>query len=218
MVKLAASISAASFLNIQETISTIENAGIDIIHFDIEDGSFTPQLNLGIKIISDVRKICTLPFDVHLMVNNPEWLISPLAEYGVNMISVHYEACPYPRRTLRKIQDFGIQAGLAFNPISTIPHIKTLMPYLNFILVLSTEPEDGQQNYIPEVLEKIRLGKEQEGAREIIWEIDGGINKENLEEVIKAGADIIVSGRAIFEQGEIRTNIEEFKRTIDLIN
>ncbi len=213
-IKLAASITSASILNLEETIKELELAKIDVIHFDIEDGAFVPQLNSGIKVIEQLRNICKLPFDVHLMVNNPEWLIPQLAKYEINMLSVHYEACPYPRRTLRIIQDHGIKAGLAFNPKTDFPTRDYFSPFLDFILALSTEPEVGQPVFIPSVLEKIAEHKAHGWPKKIQWEIDGGINKDNLARVLQSEVDLIVIGRGIFENGGISSNIQGLKEMI----
>ena len=214
IIKLAASITSASLLNLEKTIKELEIAEIDFVHFDIEDGAFVPQLNSGIKIIEQLRAISNLPFDVHLMVNDPEWLISKLAIHKIDMLSVHFEACRYPRRVLRLLQEYGMKAGLAFNPKTDIPSLDLLSPFLDFILVLSTEPENGQPEFIHPVLKKIAEQKRRGWFEKIQWEIDGGINANNIDLVCQSGVDQIVVGRGIFEEGDIVLNIKKLKDMI----
>ncbi len=214
-IKLAASITSASYLNLEKTIKELISSGIDIIHFDIEDGLFTPQLNSGIRIIEQLRGICNLPFDVHLMVNNPEWLIPCLAKCKIDMLSVHYEACPYPRRTLKLIQEQGMKAGLAFNPKTPFPFFDSFSPFLDFMLALSTEPESGKQDFIFPILEKISQQKKLKWVSKIKWEIDGGVNKDNIKQVVKTGINFIVAGRSIFDGDDVVSNINELNQIIN---
>ncbi|HUV16261.1 MAG TPA: ribulose-phosphate 3-epimerase, partial [Pelolinea sp.] len=141
MIRIASSLAAVSQINLKATIEDLEKAGADIIHFDIEDGNFVPVMNLGLRMIRDLRPLTNLPFDVHLMTNNPEWMIPQLKEWGADMVSVHYEACPYPRRILGLIHQLGMIAGLAFNPATPLPPLRQYLPFLSFVLVLTTEPE-----------------------------------------------------------------------------
>ncbi len=186
-----------------------------MIHFDIEDGNFVPVMNLGVKVIGELRALTELPFDVHLMMINPEWLIPDLARMGANLVSVHFEACPYPRRTLRLIHDSGMKAGLAFNPKTGIPDLQFCLPYLSFIVILTTEPEIPDCPFLPSVLHKITEGKNRPELGKITWVADGGISVENAALVAKAGADMLVVGRGIFQGGNISDNILEINNTIN---
>lgn len=215
MIKIAPSIASGPLTNLVDTIRTLEKAGADIIHFDIEDGSFVPMMSIGIKVIEELRPYTDLPFDVHLMTVNPEWLIPILVKMGANMISVHFEACPYPRRILGMITEFGIQAGLAFNPKTPIPPLKHYLPYLSYALVLTTEPELNDCAYLPSVLEEVKKGKLQKGIQNVLWEVDGGFTYENINDAAAVGADIVVSGRGVFMNGEIENNIENMKKVIN---
>ncbi|MBE7433079.1 MAG: ribulose-phosphate 3-epimerase [Anaerolineales bacterium] len=206
-LRIAPSLASAPMLHLSRVIADLESAGADYIHFDVEDGSFTPVMTLGTKIIADLRPLTRLPFDVHLMMVNPEWILPDLAAYGANRISVHYEACPYPRRVLRQIVSLGAQAGLAFNPATPIPDLSYLVPYLSFIVVLTTEPEMPDCPFLPEVLEKVREGKQAAGQRRCEWVVDGGVSAENLSQIQKAGADTIVVGRTVFKEGKITENM-----------
>lgn len=211
MVKIAPSLVSAPMTHLAEMVKNLESAGADYLHFDIEDGAFVPEMSLGIKIIRELRSLTDLPFDVHLMMNNPEWLIPRLAEYGADMVSVHFEACAYPRRTLGIIHQNGMRAGLAFNPKTPLPNLVHYQPFLSFVLILTTEPESESCTYLPSVLQKVAEGKKQKGLQRIVWEVDGGITAENIQDAIKAGADIVVSGRGVFRDNKYFENIKKMK-------
>jgi ribulose-phosphate 3-epimerase len=211
MIKIAPSLVSAPLTHLSETVKDLENAGADILHFDLEDGNFVPVMSLGVNIIKALRPLTTLPFDVHLMINNPEWIIPALHEIGVDMISVHYEACPYPRRTLGMIQQAGIHAGLAFNPKTSLPDLAHYLPFLSYVVILTTEPETQNCTYLPSVLKKVIEGKKQAGLEGIQWEVDGGFTAENISDAVRIGADIVVSGRGVFRDNKITENINKMK-------
>jgi len=209
--KLSPSLASASQLDLRNVVNELVEAGVDYIHFDIEDGSFVPLMTLGTKIISDLRPLTDIPFDVHLMMHNPEWLIPDLIEKGANRISVHFEACPYPRRVLRQIVGGGAAAGLAFNPVTPLPDLEYLVPYLSFLVILTTEPEGPDCPYLPAVLDKVRKGKENPYLAGLEWVVDGGVGPENIQEVIQAGADTVVMGRSAFRVKDINKNISALR-------
>src|SRR3990172_257804 len=206
-VRISASLAAAPLDNLRRVIEQLEIARVDAIHFDVEDGSFVPVMTLGTKIIHDLRPLTSLHFDVHLMMYNPEWLIPSLARGGAGRIAVNFEACPYPRRTLRQIAELGITAGLAFNPATPIPQLKFLSPYLAYVILLSTEPEEPDCPFLPAIMDKLRQAKQESMMERIEWVVDGGVDLENLGEVIQAGAYTVVVGRAVFNDGTIVNNI-----------
>ena len=213
-VHISPSLAAAPLDRLGQVVIELETAGADYIHFDIEDGSFVPMMTLGTKMIADLRKITRLPFDLHLMMVNPEWILADIIRFGANRVSVHFEACPYPRRVLRQIVSLGAQAGLAFNPATPIPDLTYLLPYLSFIVVLTTEPEIPDSPFLPEVLEKVRTGRQAESLDGIEWVVDGGLNPVNLHQVVAAGADTIVIGRAVFSDGKISENMAAIKKAL----
>lgn len=190
-----------------QVILELEKAGAESIHFDIEDGSFVPVMTLGTRIIRDLRPLTRLPFDVHLMMVNPEWILPELIAHGANRVSVHYEACPYPRRVLRQIVSLGAQAGIAFNPATPLPDLAYLSPYLSFVVILTTEPEIPDCPFLPKVLDKVREGRQVQGQERIEWVVDGGVTAENLSHIVEAGADTVVVGRAVFSEGKIFENM-----------
>lgn len=206
-IRIAPSLASAPLERLGEVIAELDAAGADYIHFDVEDGSFVPVMTLGTKIISVLRTYTTLPFDVHLMMVNPEWILPELVHSGANRISVHYEACLYPRRVLRRTAELGAKAGLAFNPATPLPDLAYLRPYLSFVVILTTEPELSDSPFLPEVLEKVRQGKQARGLEGIEWVVDGGVSGENLSQVVQSGADTVVVGRAVFRDGNIVKNL-----------
>jgi ribulose-phosphate 3-epimerase len=212
MIKIAPSLVSAPMTHLSETVKDLEKAGADILHFDIEDGNFVPAMSLGVNIINSLRPLTNLPFDVHLMINNPEWIIPTLSEIGVEMVSVHYEACPYPRRTLGMIHEAGIQAGLAFNPKTPLPNLTHYLPFISFVVILTTEPETHSCTYLPSVLSKVTEGKKQNDLGDILWEVDGGFTSENIIDAVRVGADIVVSGRGVFRENKVAENIRNMKR------
>ncbi|MDY6868056.1 MAG: ribulose-phosphate 3-epimerase, partial [Chloroflexota bacterium] len=159
----------------------------------------------------ELRPLTNLPFDVHLMMVQPEWIIPEMGKMGVDRLSVHFEACPYPRRILKKIVQNEMKAGLAFNPKTPLPDLRFCLPYLSFIVLLTTEPEDWSGSYLPSVLDKLR--KNRENYPEIEWVVDGGVNTENIKVVIDAGADVIVSGRTVFKDNKIAHNIDALRKS-----
>ena len=207
MVTIAPSLAAAPQNHLEKLILELNTPEVGMIHFDVEDGTFVPMMTLGLKIISDLRPFSSLPFDVHLMVQQPEWLVPLLAEMGADSVSVHYEACPYPRRLLGLIKDCRMKAGLAFNPKTELPPLQHYLPFLDYVVILTTEPELKNGTYLPSVLQKVADGRKQVGLERVRWMVDGGISPVNISEVVRAGADIVVAGRSIFNGGELMENI-----------
>ena len=209
--RLSASLAAAPLTELKETVAVLERAGVEMLHFDIEDGIFVPDLTLGTKMLSDLRALSGLTFDVHLSVIHPERLIPDIASKGADRIAVHWEACEYPLRTLEMIREAGSKAGLAFNPKTPIPELDYLLSTLDYVQVLSTEPVRGQSLFIPEMLDKISRNKPLYDHAGLEWVIDGGILPENAGMAVQKGADVLVIGRSIFEAGKILENVKNLK-------
>lgn len=180
-----------------------------MLHFDVEDGVFVPVMTLGTKIVKDLRPLTDLPFDVHLMMVNPEWIVPQLVTDGADRITVHYEACPYPRRTLGWIVEHGAQAGLAFNPATPLPDLAYLKPYLSIINILTTEPETAGAPFLPSVLDKVRRGKQ--AMPDVEWIVDGGVAVDNVQSVGEAGADTVVVGRFVFAGTDPSANVRALR-------
>jgi ribulose-phosphate 3-epimerase len=213
-VLISPSLASAPMDQLGQTVIDLEKAGADYIHFDIEDGSFVPVMNLGIKLIPDLRRWTRLPFDVHLMMVNPEWVLPEIINSGANRVSVHYEACPYPRRVLRQISSLGAKAGIAFNPATPLPDLSYLLPYLSFVVILTTEPENQDCPFLPEVLEKVRTGRQSSSMEQVEWVVDGAVSPQNLPGIVAAGASTVVVGRSVFQNGKIKENLAALRAAI----
>jgi ribulose-phosphate 3-epimerase len=211
--RISASLVAAPWLELSNTIKDLESIGIEMLHFDIEDGHFSPNLSLGIKLISELRPITDLIFDVHLMIDNPELFIDNLATIGVDRIAVHWEATHYPLRMLQMIKCYKIKAGLAFNPATQIPDLTVLFPFLDFVNLLSTEPLTNNSEFISSTLNKLKCGREKYLEYNLEWVIDGGVTDENLLSIMACPTDIVVIGRYLFE-GTPREKINQLNKLI----
>ena len=210
-IKIAPSILASNFSKLNDEVISIENAGADFIHLDIMDGHFVPNLTFGPPIIKSLRNLTKLPFDVHLMVSNPDTLLDEYVNAGANIITVHVEACNHLARTLNYIKSKGCKAGVAINPHSDIQFIENVIEDLDLILVMTVNPGFGGQKFIKSMVKKISSVKEIISTRDIFLEVDGGITKGNSKEVIKAGANVLVAGTSVFNTNQKTT----YKMNID---
>jgi ribulose-phosphate 3-epimerase len=200
MIKLAPSILSADFSRLGEEIQNIERAGADLIHIDVMDGHFVPNITLGPMILKDLEGKTKLPFDIHLMIENPERFIESFVTVNTQIITVHAEACTHLHRVIQQIRSYGIKAGVSFNPATPLDALEYIMADIDLILIMSVNPGFGGQKFIPSSMEKIRRAKElvlQKNPK-IELEIDGGITLENVKAVKDAGVDIVVAGSAIF--------------------
>lgn len=210
-MKLAPSILSSNFLKLEEEIKKIEVEGVAFLHLDIMDGVFVPNITIGSNVVKQIRKITKLPLDAHLMIVNPEKHVDDFINAGVDVLTIHLEATNHPERLLRYIKSKGIKAGISINPATDINSLKYLYGAFDLILVMTVNPGFGGQKLIPSTLEKIKfLKKEKESKKlDFIIEVDGGVNKENISEYVKAGAEVVVAGNAVFGKGNVSDNIKE---------
>ncbi len=201
-VKIAPSILSANFAKMGEEVISLEQNGADVVHCDVMDGVFVNNITFGIKMVEDLRKITTLPLDCHLMIVHPEKYVERFAKAGADIITVHWEACQDNlKQVLELIKSTGVKCGAVINPDTPVDKIRDVIPMCDMVLVMSVFPGFGGQKFIPSALDKLREIREIiDGLdKEIDLEIDGGVTAENVEEIKKAGANVIVAGSAVFK-------------------
>jgi len=216
MKKICPSILSADFGKLADEIKTVESAGADIIHCDIMDGHFVPNLTFGPDIVSKVNEITNLPLDVHLMINNPEKFIEAFQKAGADYISVHLENNYHLNRLLNRIKDFKVNAGVAINPSTPVKALEYVLEYADFVLVMSVNPGFGGQKFVSNSLNKVRELKEiiVKNNYKCLIEIDGGIGPSNIKEASDAGVDLFVCGASVFKSGDAGKSIEGMKKII----
>ena len=200
-IKVAPSILSADFSRLGEEIRAVEAAGADIIHVDVMDGHFVPNITIGPMIVQAAREVTKLPLDVHLMITNPELYIADFAKAGADYITVHVEIAFHLNRLVQSIKEYkGIKAAVSLNPATPLSSLDYILEDLDMVLIMSVNPGFGGQAFIPSALDKIRTLRKLIGERGLKTkiEVDGGVKPENAAEIIKAGADILVAGSAIF--------------------
>ena len=204
MVQIVPSILSADFAHLAEEIARVERGGATMLHVDVMDGHFVPNLTLGPPVFESIRKATRSRLDVHLMIEDPDRYAPVFIQAGADQISVHQEACPHLDRTLRMIRDEGALAGVVINPATPVAMLAEVLDVADYVLIMSVNPGFGGQHFIPRVLDKVReLDRERrERHLQIPIEIDGGITLENLPEVIRAGCDWVVTGSSIFHSSD----------------
>ena len=209
MVKIAPSILSADFARLGDEIMAAEHAGADMVHIDVMDGHFVPNITIGPLVVRAVKRIVSIPLDVHLMIEGPDKYIREFADSGADIITVHTEACLHLHRTVQNIKECGVKAAVSINPATPLCGLEFILPLVDLVLIMSVNPGFGGQKFIPEMLPKIEQLKDMikaSGSHADI-EVDGGVGLDNVAEVVRAGADIVVMGSAFY-------NSEDYAATV----
>ena len=215
MIELAPSILSADFARLGEEVRAALDGGATLLHVDVMDGHFVPNLTIGPPVVASLRKATQAPLDVHLMIEDPDKFIPAFLEAGADWISVHQETCRHLHRTLQMIRSKGAQAGVVINPATPVQTIGEVLDQVDFVLVMSVNPGFGGQKFIPSSLEKIKKLATMRAAKGASFriEVDGGIALSTIGDVVRAGAEVLVAGNAVFGKGDPRKNVQELLKT-----
>ncbi|MBU1096097.1 MAG: ribulose-phosphate 3-epimerase [Ignavibacteriae bacterium HGW-Ignavibacteriae-2] len=216
MKLLAPSILSADFSHLSQQIRLTEMGGADIIHCDIMDGSFVPNISFGPIVVEAVKRVTKLPLDVHLMIKNPEKFIEPFAKAGANYISVHQEEVTHLNRTIMMIKDFDVKAGVVLNPSTPVSTLTEILEFVDYVLIMSVNPGFGGQKFIASTLNKIRQLNHIRSEKKLDFkiEIDGGVDKSNIQIISEAGCDIFVAGSSVFNKDNVTAATIELKNLL----
>lgn len=210
---LSPSLLSVDFTDIKTQLAILEEEEIKYLHLDVMDGNFVPSISFGMPVISSLRKYKNFIFDVHMMVVDPDRYVEDMKEAGADMLSVHYEACTHLDRTINHIKSLGMKAGVVLNPATPVSVLKNILADLDFVLLMSVNPGFGGQKYIHYVTNKIKelYLMKREFNKNLLIQVDGGVNEDTIKEVLEAGADYVVAGSAVFK-GDIKKNIEKLRK------
>ena len=217
MVEIAPSILSADFARLGEQVEAVKSGGASMLHVDVMDGRFVPNISIGVPVVRSLRAATDLLLDCHLMIEEPDRYVPAFIEAGAQMVSVHQEACPHLDRSVRLIRDLGAQAGVVLNPATPVHLLDDLLGSLDFVLIMSVNPGFGGQKLLPYTLDKIRRLTQLRAERGLSYriEIDGGVTFDNLPAIVEAGCDIVVAGSTIFGADDPRAALETMRRAVE---
>ena len=219
-VKIAPSMLSSDFANLQNEIEKCNAAEVELIHIDVMDGHFVPNITIGSLVVAAIRPYTNIPIDCHLMIENPDKYIPDFVKAGADLISVHCEGAIHLHRTISMLKDLGVKAGVALNPATPLSYAYEIAEFVDFILLMSVNPGFGGQNFITSFLrrcEQLRNYLDSNGLEYVEIEVDGGIKKENLASVLDVGANMIVSGSGLFA-GNFAENVKDFRKIISSLS
>ena len=212
---IAPSLLSCDFARLAEEIRAVQTAGADLLHVDVMDGHFVPNLTIGPMVVRAMRGHAVIPLDVHLMIETPDRYLADFADAGADILTVHWEACPHLHRSVQAVKDLGVRAGVSINPATPVAMLADIIGELDLVLLMSVNPGFGGQQFIPGVVRKVHELAELRrlsGNERLRIEIDGGVNAGNAAMLVEAGVDILVSGSAIFQSGDYASYIARLRR------
>lgn len=206
---IAPSILSADFAHLADEVARVERGGADLLHVDVMDGHFVPNLTVGPSIVEALKKVTKLPLDLHLMMTNADAFIAEFAEAGADYLTVHVEACPHLHRTVQAIKERGVKAGVTLNPATSLHTLEEILPDADLLLIMSVNPGFGGQTFIPSCLQKVAAARQMidRSHSHALLEVDGGIKVDNAGQILAAGADILVAGSAVFSSPDYAATI-----------
>jgi len=216
MVKIAPSILSADFSRLLEDVKKVEDAGVELLHIDIMDGHFVPNISFGPVVLKSLQGKTKIPFDVHLMIENPDNYIEEFVKCGADIITVHVESTIHIHRTVQNIKSHGVKAAVSLNPGTSLSTIEEVLPELDMVLLMSVNPGFGGQSFIESTLDKLKRLKamiDQRGLN-IDIQVDGGVKLSNAAEIVKAGANVLVAGSAIFNTDNVAETVQQFRDVV----
>ena len=216
MKKLAPSILSADFSRLGDEIKAVEAAGADYIHIDVMDGHFVPNITIGPLVVEAIKNVTKLPLDVHLMISNPDKYIKDFIKAGSSILSVHAETCPHLQRTINHIRELGIKPAAVLNPSTSLSTLEYILEEVDMVLLMTVNPGFGGQKFISSMIPKIKKLRKliDEKHLPVELEVDGGINLDNISKVVKAGADVIVAGSAVFKSKDCKETVRQMKKKL----
>ena len=218
MKKISPSLLSANFSNLEKDIKMLEEGGADLLHIDVMDGHFVPNITIGPVVVEAIKEVTAIPLDVHLMISDPDYYVNAFIDAGADYLTIHSEATPHVHRVVQKIKSKGIKAGVSLNPHTPISVLENILDDIDLVLIMSVNPGFGGQSFIPHSLEKIKQLKQflkENNAGHIETEVDGGIKLDNIKEVSDAGCDIFVSGSGIFNAENPKDVIGKMKNIVN---
>ena len=217
MIRIAPSILSANFVRLEEDVKAAEHAGAHMLHIDVMDGHFVPNITIGYSVVEAIRKITRLPLDVHLMIENPDAFVKEFADAGTDFLTVHAEASIHLHRTVQFIKQNGMKAGVSINPATPVLLLENILSEIDLVLLMSVNPGFGGQDFIPFTLEKIKAVKKMlsRAGEAALIEVDGGVKIENAKKIADAGADILVMGSAFFKSDDYAKTMETLNEILE---